>query len=253
VTEPTVLLTTLDGGVLSLTLNRPEKRNALDAATIAALTAALERADLDAGVRVVALRGAGKDFCAGADLGELLASVDHSMEENQRSARKLGDVFLMIRRLPKPVVAIVHGRALAGGAGLATACDMVLAAESAWFGFPEIQRGFVPAMVLTILRRLVGERVTFDLVATGRLLTATEAASHGLISRVAPDAELEQRAGDLLAQLAASSGSALGLIKRLVDELDGNDFADGIALGARANALARAHDDFRTAVRAFLK
>lgn len=126
-----MLLTVLDGGVLSLTLNRPEKRNALDAATITALTAALERADLDAEVRVVALRGAGKDFCAGADLGELLASVDHSMKENERSARTLGDIFLKIRQLPKPVVAIVHGRALAGGAGLATACDMVLAAESA--------------------------------------------------------------------------------------------------------------------------
>jgi methylglutaconyl-CoA hydratase len=253
VTESTVLLTSLDGGVLSLTLNRPEKRNALDAATIAALTAALDRADLDAAVRVVTLRGAGKDFCAGADLAELLASVDHSMEENERSARALGDIFLKIRQLPKPVIAIVHGRALAGGAGLATACDMVLASESAWFGFPEIQRGFVPAMVLTILRRLVGERVAFDLVATGRLLTAVEAAAHGLISRVAPDAELDQRADALLSQLAASSSSALGLIKRLVDELDDKDFAEGIALGARANALARAHDDFRSAVRAFLR
>ena len=240
-------------GVLMLTLNRPEKRNALDSATIAALTAALERADLDAAVRLVALRGAGKDFCAGADLGELLASVDRSMAENERNAQLLGDVFVKIRQLPKPVVAIVHGRALAGGAGLAMACDMVLAAESASFGFPEIQRGFVPAMVLTILRRLVGERIAFDLVATGRLLTATEAAAHGLVSRVVSDADLEARAGELLAQLAASSGSALGLIKRLVDELDGKDFGEGIALGARINALARAHEDFRTAVRAFLK
>ena len=99
-TETIVLLTSLDGGVLSLTLNRPEKRNALDAATIAALTAALERAELDADVRVVALRGAGKDFCAGADLAELLGSVDHSMEENERSARTLGDIFLKIRQLP---------------------------------------------------------------------------------------------------------------------------------------------------------
>ena len=240
-------------GVLMLMLNRPEKRNALDSATIAALTAALERADLNAAVRVVALRGAGKDFCAGADLGELLASVDQSMAENERNAQLLGDVFVKIRQLPKPVVAIVHGRALAGGAGLAMACDMVLAAESASFGFPEIQRGFVPAMVLTILRRLVGERVAFDLAATGRSLTATEATAHGLVSRVVPDAELEARAGELLAQLAASSGSALGLIKRLVDELDGKDFGEGIALGARINALARAHEDFRTAVRAFLK
>lgn len=247
------LLTRLEGSVLSLTLNRPEKRNALDAATIAALTASLERADLDADVRVVALRGAGKDFCAGADLGELLASVDQGMAENERSAQRLGDVFVQIRRLPKPVVAIVHGRALAGGAGLAMACDMVLAAESSSIGFPEIQRGFVPAMVLTILRRLVGERLAFDLAATGRLLTATEAAAHGIVSRVVPDVDLEAYATELIGQLAASSGSALGLIKRLVVELDGKDFAGGIALGARVNALARAHQDFRSAVRAFLK
>ena len=125
------LLTALDGGVLTLTLNRPEKRNALDAALIDALHAALDRADLDAAVRVVVLRGAGKDFCAGADLEELLDSALRTMDDNQRSALRLGRLFVRIRELPKPVVALVHGRALAGGAGLATGCDLVFATESA--------------------------------------------------------------------------------------------------------------------------
>lgn len=247
------LLTALDRGVLTLTLNRPEKRNALDSALIDALHAQLERADLDGAVRVVVLRGAGKDFCAGADLEELLDSALHTMEDNERSALRLGRLFIRLRELPKPVVAVVHGRALAGGAGLATGCDLVLATESAQFGYPEIQRGFVPAMVMTMLRRLVGERRAFDLVATGRLLTATEAAAAGLISRVFPDAEFEAGVRAVIAGLAGGSLSALALIKRLLYELDGQSFGDGIALGARVNALARAHPDFRTAIAAFLR
>ncbi|HTI55509.1 MAG TPA: enoyl-CoA hydratase/isomerase family protein, partial [Verrucomicrobiae bacterium] len=120
------LRTELAAGVLTLTLDRSDKRNALNGPLIDAVLAALERADLDAEVRVVALRGAGKDFCAGADLQELLDSADRSPAENEASALRLGAVFLAIRRLPKPVVAVVQGRALAGGAGLATACDLVL-------------------------------------------------------------------------------------------------------------------------------
>ena len=248
-----MLLISLENRVLTLTLNRPEKRNALDAATIAGLTAALERAELDPAVRVVAVRGAGRDFCAGADLDELLASADRSAEDNEESAGRLGAVYCAIRRLAHPVVAVVHGRALAGGAGLATACDLVLAGGSAQFGYPEVQRGFVPAMVMTILRRLAGEKRAFDLVATGRVLSAAEALDAGLVSRVVPDAELDSAATTLLAQLAGSSASALALIKRLFYELDGRSFDEGIALGARINALARAHPDFRTAIAAFLK
>ena len=243
----------LTGGVLSLILDRPEKRNALDQATISALLGELEHAELDADVRVVALRGAGKDFCAGADLDELLASATLSPAENEASALRLGEVFLRMRALPKPVVAIVHGRALAGGAGLATACDLVLAAESSQFGYPEIQRGFVPAMVMTMLRRLTGERRAFDLVATGRLVPAREALQLGLISRVVSDAELESAASAILAQLTGTSANALALTKRLLYDLDQRDFADGIAQGARVNALARAHPDFQAAIAAFLQ
>ena len=248
-----MLLSTVANGILGLTLNRPEKRNALDALTIAALTAGLKQAELDSNVRVVAIRGAGRDFCAGADLDELLASADKSPEENEKAAASLGAVFSLIRRLPKPVVAVVQGRALAGGAGLATACDLAIAGSSSQFGYPEIQRGFVPAMVMTMLRRVVGEKRGFDLVATGRLVTATEALDLGLISQVVPDAGLESTATALLGQLGASSNSALALIKRLYYELDGRSFDDGIALGARINAIARAHPDFRTAISAFLK
>jgi methylglutaconyl-CoA hydratase len=247
------VLETLDGGVLTATLNRPDKRNAIDTPMIDALRSCLERADLDAGVRVVALRGAGKDFCSGMDLDELLASADKSVEENRRAALRLAGIFLQMRKLPKPVVAVVHGRALAGGCGLATACDLVLATATATFGYPEVQRGFVPALVLALLRRAVGEKVAFDLAATGRLLTAPEAAQLGLVSRVYPDAEFEQRATEVLRLLATSSATALAFTKQQFYQLDGLPFEDGLRLGADVNAVSRTTPDFRAGLQAFLK
>ncbi len=249
---PPTLLTTLENGLLTLTLNRPEKRNALDQATLALLHTALERADLDTDVRVVAIRGAGKDFCAGLDLGELLASADKTSDENERAAMQLGSLFLALRELPKPVVAVTHGRTLAGGLGLATACDLVLAPESGSYGYPEIQRGFVPAMVMTLLRRLVGEKIAFDLVATGRVVAAAEAYRIGLVSRVMADDDYQEEVAALLGRLTATSASALALTKRQFYQLDGMPFEEGIQLGARVNATARTTPDFRTAITAFL-
>lgn len=242
----------LADGVLTLTLDRPDKRNALGSALVEALHAAIDLADLDAGVRVVLLRGAGRDFCAGADLAELLASADRTLAENEAEALRLGTLFSRFRALPKPVVALVQGRALAGGAGLALAADLVLADAGAQLGFPEIQRGFVPAMVMTLLRRTVGEKPAFDLVATGRLLSAAESCNLGLVSRVISDGRLEADGGALAAALVATDPSAMGLTKRLFYELDGTGLAEGIALGARVNAAARSTSGFRQAIGAFL-
>jgi len=247
------LRSTLEGGVLTLTLDRPDKRNALNAALVDALHAALERADLDAEVRVVVLRGAGKDFCAGADLDELLASADATLAENEAAALRLGSLFGRIRVLPKPVLAVVRGRALAGGAGLVTACDLAIAGAGAQLGYPEIQRGFVPAMVMTLLRRAAGEKAALDLVLTGRLLGSQEARVAGLVSRVVPDAELDREVEALTRALAAASPTALALTKQLFYQLDGRSVEDGVALGARVNALARQTPDFRAAIARFLQ
>ena len=247
------VLSGLSGGVLTATLNRPDKRNAIDTAMIEALLAALERAELDAEVRVVAVAGAGTDFCAGMDLNELLASADKSVEENRDAALRFGEIFLRMRALPKPVVALVRGRALAGGCGLATACDLVLAAESAQFGYPEVQRGFVPALVMNLLKRSVGEKVAFDLAATGHVLTATEAAAIGLVSRVYEDADFDEQAADVLRTLTSISASALALTKQQFYRLEGVPFAEGIRLSADVNAVSRTTPDFRAALQAFLK
>lgn len=247
------VLAQVAGGVLTATLNRPDKRNAIDTAMIDALLGMLEHADLDAAVRVVAVRGAGRDFCAGMDLNELLASADHSLEQNRKAALHFAEIFVRMRRLPKPVVAVVQGRALAGGCGLATACDLILAAESAQFGYPEVQRGFVPAIVMTMLRRAVGEKVAFDLATTGRVLDGTEAAAAGLASRVYEDADFEEQAGEVLRVLAEASPTALALTKQQFYQLDGLTFAEGLRLGADVNAVSRATPDFRAALGAFLK
>ena len=247
------LLTSLERGVLTLTLNRPTKRNALNAELIEVLHGSLERADLDSDVRVIMLRGAGKDFCAGADLDELLASINHTIDENEAAALRLGSLFELVRTIPKPVLALVRGRALAGGAGLATACDLVIAAAGAQLGYPEIQRGFAPAMVMALLRRTVGEKVALDLVLTGRVLSADEAQRVGLVTRVLPDSDLEQGTMSLAAELAQSSASALAFTKQLFYQLEGETFADGIARGARVNAVARGTPDFHDAIARFLR
>ncbi len=247
------VVTAIANGVLTLTLNRPEKRNAMDRPMVDGLITGLETADVDADVRVVVIRGAGKDFCAGADLQELLDSVGNTPQENAAHAAHLGEVFVRMRQLPKPVVAAVHGRALAGGCGLASACDLIHAHADSVFGYPEVSRGFVPAMVMAMLRRAVGERVAFDLVATGRLLQAAEALAIGLVSRMSTAERFEQDVASLIQQLADSSPSALAFIKRQLYEIDGRSFTDAIALGAEVNALARATPDFERAVKQFFE
>src|SRR6185503_14057032 len=197
------------------------KKNAIDIRMIGELKAAILSADLDAAVKIVALRGAGKDFCAGLDLNELLESADLRPEQNEQRAWDLGEIFVMLRRLPKITIAVVEGRCLAGGCGLATACDLVLASSGAQFGYPEINRGFVPAMVMTMLRRLVGEKVAFDLAATGRVMDAAEAARIGLVSRVLPAESFESESRAALEQIAGLSASALALTKQQFYQLDG--------------------------------
>ena len=247
------VLTVVADGVMTLTLNRPDKKNAIDIRMIAELKAAIDSADLDAGVKILALRGAGKDFCAGLDLNELLESADLTPAQNEARAWDLGEVFVKLRRLPRITVAVVEGRCLAGGCGLATACDLVIAKAGSQFGYPEINRGFVPAMVMTMLRRIVGEKVAFDLAASGRVMDAAEAERLGLISRVLPDENFASAAEAALLQLASLSASALALTKQQFYQLDGLSFEDGIRLGAQVNAVARATPDFRNAIAQFLK
>jgi methylglutaconyl-CoA hydratase len=250
--EAAPLLVRREGGVARLVLNRPEKRNALDASLIAALKAALSEADGDGLVRVVVIEGAGKDFCSGADLSALRRIADSSVMENLEDVEELAELFLLPRRMRKPVVALVRGRALAGGCGLATACDMVLAAESAQLGYPEVKIGFVPAMVMAILRRNVSEKRAFELIVRAAPISAAEAERIGLINHVFPDADFDAEAEKVLAELAERSPSAVQLSKRLLYHSDGMTFDAAVRAGADVNVVARMTDDMKAGVARFL-
>ena len=204
------------GAIARITLDRPEKRNALSTELIAALKAALREADADPAVRVIALTGAGKDFCSGADLSALQRIAGASTMDNVADVDELAELFLLPRRLRRPVVALVRGRALAGGCGLATACDLVVAADSASFGYPETRIGFVPAMVTAILRRNVSEKRAFDLLVRGQTISAADAERIGLINQVVPDAELAAKTRELALEIAANAPLAVQSSKRLM-------------------------------------
>jgi methylglutaconyl-CoA hydratase len=251
VSEP-VLRYGVEDGVATLTLNRPDKRNALNGDLVAALKESLDRADADVSVRVVAIAGAGKDFCSGADLAELERIATLSSEENLEDARSLGALFTKIRALRCPVAAVVRGRALAGGCGLASACDVVLADEGAEFGYPEVHLGFVPAMVMAILRRKVVEGKAFDLVVNGARVGAAEAERLGLVTQVFASETFEAEARAYLDGLAKRPPGAVALTKRLLYDLDGLSFDDGIERGAQVNVEARMSDECRSGVRRFL-
>ncbi|MDZ7630431.1 MAG: enoyl-CoA hydratase/isomerase family protein [Gemmatimonadaceae bacterium] len=167
-------------------------------------------------------------------------------------ARALGRVFSTMREMSKPIVAIVRGRALAGGAGLASACDLVLAEESAQFGYPEVRIGFVPAMVMTMLRRAVGEKRAADLVLTGRIIGAAEAERIGLVSRCIPTAIFPAEVSKTLEALVRTPRTAISLTKRLLYRMDDLDFAESIGVGVATNVESRATEDFRAGVRRFL-
>jgi methylglutaconyl-CoA hydratase len=240
-------------GVAHIVLNRPERRNALSAALVAELKESLAFAEADDRIRVVAIAGEGPDFCAGADLREVRDAVEEGVLASLLDAESLGELFLLLRRMETPVVALVHGRALAGGCGLATACDMVVAAEGARLGYPEVRLGFVPAMVMAILRRAVGEKRAFELVALGDEIDANTAREWGLVNRVIPDATFRADADAFVGELAGRSASALALSKRLLYQIDGASFEAAIRAGAQVNALARLTDDCQDGIRAFLE
>ncbi len=244
---------TVEGAVALITLNRPEKRNALNDALIKGLKDSLREADADDNVRVVVITGAGADFCSGADLAALQKISESSVTENLEDAQSLMELFVLMRRVRVPVVAAVRGRALAGGCGLATACDLVLAARSARFGYPEVKIGFVPAMVMAILRRNVSEKRAFELIVLGAEIGADEAERIGLVNRVFEDSEFETEVETYLASFEKVSRSAVMLSKRLLYHMDGMTFDAALQSGVDVNTIARMTEDCQQGIARFLK
>ncbi len=252
-TEPNeVVLYSVESRIARVTMNRPAKRNALNDELIAGLKEALRRADRE-NVKAVLISGAGSDFCSGADLEALQRISTATVTENLEDAQSLMELFLLIRAVSCPVISAVRGRALAGGCGLALACDMVLASRSARFGFPEVKIGFVPAMVMAILRRNTSEKRAFELLTLGAQISADEAAAFGLVNRVLDDEAFDDEVGVFAHQFEKVSRDAVSLSKRLFYEGDAMTFKDALECGVDANVIARMAEDCRKGIERFLK
>jgi methylglutaconyl-CoA hydratase len=246
------ILTQSANGVKTITLNRPEKRNALSPALIAELTTALEEAErCECGVLI--LTGAGSAFCAGLDMDHLAAMNALTPQEHRRDSENMARVLRALYDFPKPVIAAVNGPAIAGGMSLATIPDFTLATPESKFGLNEVRVGFVPAIAASFLLRQVGEKHTRELLLTGRMLKAQEALQLGLVTQIAAAEELMQTAQALAQTLLQNSPHAMRAVKRLLARHARRRLDEEIEDAIEVNALQRSTDDFKEGVEAFLE
>ena len=234
-----------------ITLNRADKRNALSRGLISGLTDAFERAKNDAAARCVILTGAGSVFCAGMDLAELQESLTAPKEQSPvwDDALRLARLYDLIYTLPRPTIAAVNGSAVAGGAGLVTVCDLAVSVPEARFGYPEVRRGLVAAMVMPHLLRHVGERMARYLLLTGEVIDAAEAARTGLINEVVPAGQLLDRALSWSKSLAEGGPEALASTKALLHQFSRQ--AVSVEEAAKASAAPRLSQECQEGLRAF--
>jgi methylglutaconyl-CoA hydratase len=243
---------TYDSGVATITLNRPEKRNAISFELIDDLLAALKEVEASSAI-VLILTGAGKAFCSGLDLDNLKALIGRSPEENLKDSETMVRLFRSLYEFPKVTIAAVNGAAVAGGTGLALLCDFTLAVPEAKFGYTEVRIGFVPAIVSTFLLRQVGEKQARDLLLTGRIIDAEEAARMGLVNEIVAPEKLIARARELAALLMENSPASLRATKKLLSDHSRAELDTQIEAALRENAAIRTTADFREGVTSFLE
>jgi methylglutaconyl-CoA hydratase len=249
-TDSTILIAN-DGVLRTITLNRPERRNAMTPEMQSALIAAMEDAAAS-DCRVLVFRGAGEAFCSGLDLTVLQGMKDKTQDDHRADAERVAKLFRTLYELPMPTIAAVHGAAIAGGTGLATICDFTLAVPSAKFGYTEARIGFVPAIVSAFLAPQIGDKRSRDLLLTGRLFDATEAYRLGLVNEVVEPEKLSARVQTLAEVLIANSPTALAATKRLMAAQNKAWLDAAIAEAMNANAESRKTPDFHEGVSAFL-
>jgi len=242
----------VDASVATLTLNRPDRRNAISYELIDDLIRALEEVR-DSTARIAIITGAGKAFCSGMDLDNMKALIGRTPEQNLEDARTTVSLFRSLYEFPKPTIAAVNGAAIAGGTGLALLCDFTLAVPEAKFGYTEVRIGFVPAIVGTFLLRQVGEKIARDLLLTGRIFDAAEALKMGLINEIVPPEKLLDRACELAAHLAELSPLSLHNTKRLLTRHARAELDAQIEAAIRENAGIRESADFREGIESFLE
>ena len=246
------LLVGYDGSIATITLNRPDKRNAISYELIEELLTVLDEV-ANSSARVLILTGAGKAFCSGMDLDNLKVLVGRSPEQSLKDSEIMARLFRSLYDFPRLTIAAVNGAAIAGGCGLATLCDLTLAAPEAKFGYTEVRIGFVPAIVSTFLLRQVGEKHARDLLLTGRIIEAEEAHRIGLINEIVPAEKLIERARELASQLMENSPASLVCTKRLLSDYARAQLDAQIQAAVRENAAIRATQDFREGISSFLE
>ena len=246
--QPCVLIEATESPVMFVTLNRPEKRNALSLELMGQLRDAVRAAAADPRRRVLILRGNGPVFCAGLDLKE--ASAAGSAE---RSARALADVYEAICASPLVTIVAAQGAAMGGGVGLLAACDLAVAADDLRIGFPEVRRGLVAALVTALLRRQLPERVLRELVLLGQTITATDALSHGLVNRVVSLDRLMGEAEGLARQVLQGAPVAIARTKVLLDDLAARPVARDLVHALRCHLEARDDSEAAEGIAAFLE
>jgi methylglutaconyl-CoA hydratase len=238
--------------VATITLNRPEKRNAVSFQLVDELMAALDAVERSP-AQVLIITGAGKAFCAGLDLEELKSLLGKSHDENVKDSARMASLFRRIYDFPRPSIAAVNGAAIAGGTGIATMCDFTLAVPEARFGYTEVRIGFVPAIVSSVLVWQVGHKIARDLLLTGRLFDAAEAHRFGLVNELVAPERLLERARELAAQLLENSPSSVRATKKLINGFISQALDQQIAAAVEDNARIRTTDDFREGVSSFLE
>ncbi|HHP7240287.1 MAG TPA: enoyl-CoA hydratase/isomerase family protein [Cyclobacteriaceae bacterium] len=237
-----------------ITLNRPEKRNALNPNLVKSLSSAFKAARDDENVKVIILKAEGKAFCAGADLNYIQSLQDYTLEENLEDSNNLRDLFYLVYSSLKPVIAQVQGHAIAGGCGLASICDFIFAVPEAKFGYTEVRIGFIPALVTVFLSRKIGEGHAKELLLTGELKTSTEVLRLGLINKVIDSEKLEESVEDFADVLIKSNSlAAMQLTKKLILEVKDMDINKGLDYAAQINAQARSTFDCKEGIAAFLE
>lgn len=239
--------------VAYITLNRPEKRNALSYDVVTELKEAFHHADKDPDVRLIVLNSTGEVFCAGADLEYLQELQTYSYEQNVADSDHLKELYLMIYQLKKIVIAQVQGHALAGGCGLATVCDFAFTTEEAQFGYPEVKIGFIPAIVMIFLLRKIGEGKARQLLLTGEPVSSREALDMGLVYRITGKSSLEKEVFDFAQQLMASNSSyAMSVTKQMIARVQDLPLPEALEFASEMNAKARSSDDCKKGIEAFL-
>jgi methylglutaconyl-CoA hydratase len=252
--EPTILVAVDKRGVARITLNRPHRRNAFDAALIAELTRELQRLDADPAIRAVFLAGSGTNFCAGGDLAWMQQAALQDEAENLADARKLAALMRSLDTLSKPSVALVHGSAYGGGLGLVACCDIAIATEGARFCISEARLGLVPAVIGPYVIAAIGRRAARRYVLTADVFTTAEAQRSGLIHEVVAEDGLEAAAERVALSLLACGPGSQAAAKRLIAEIGSRPIdEDVIGLTARRIAEIRAAPEGREGVAAFLE